>query len=182
MQDPQLAKDIQAQIGQKMDGAEIEAEISAYQESLKKLNRSKANLERDIDNITDEDRNAERRRNDMNARLNKIYDKIYAVEDQIADCEKRRKVVEQQGFTIEGVYQSLRMFDMTFDKLDREDQRNVLESLISEIQLHPKETWREGKNPIKFIKYTFPIHMDGEVLFADKSLGGKMCRLLPPSG
>lgn len=180
VQNPKFAQDIQAQIGQQMDGAEIEAEISAYQESLKKLNRSKANLERDIDNITDDDKNAERRRADMNSRLNKIYDKIYDVEDQLADCEQRRRAVQQESITVEGIYQTLQVFDKAFETMGREDQRNVLESLISEIQLHPKETWSEGKNPIKSIKYTFPIRMDGEAAFyGDESFGVNMCCASP---
>lgn len=29
--------------------------------------------------------------------------------------------------------------------------------MILEVQLHPKETWEEGKNPIKEIKYAFPV-------------------------
>lgn len=27
--------------------------------------------------------------------------------------------------------------------------------MISEVQLYPKETWTDGSNPIKTIKYTF---------------------------
>jgi len=41
--------------------------------------------------------------------------------------------------------------------MNPEEQRKVLESLISEVHLHPKETWKEDKNPIKEIKYTFPV-------------------------
>ena len=37
------------------------------------------------------------------------------------------------------------------------DKRKIVESLISEVRLHPKEIWAEGKNPIKEIKYAFPI-------------------------
>lgn len=29
--------------------------------------------------------------------------------------------------------------------------------MISEVHLHPKETWEEGKNPVKYIKYAFPV-------------------------
>ena len=29
--------------------------------------------------------------------------------------------------------------------------------MILEVQLHPKETWEEGKNPIKEIKYAFSV-------------------------
>jgi len=29
--------------------------------------------------------------------------------------------------------------------------------LIAEVHLYPKEAWKQGQNPIKEIKYTFPV-------------------------
>lgn len=55
------------------------------------------------------------------------------------------------------VYKMLLVFDKLFDKMNDTDKRKLLESLISEVRLHPKETWAEGKNPIKEIKYAFPV-------------------------
>lgn len=170
VQNPQFAQDIQAQIGHKVDTAEIDAEIKNFQDRLKKLERSKANLERDIDNITDDDRNAERKRRDMNTRLNKIYDEIYDTEDQIANCEQRRQAAEQNTLTVESIYKVLQAFDQFFDKMEREDQQKVLETLIAEIQLHPKETWKENQNPVSSIKYTFPVDVE-----ALDGLWGKTC-------
>ena len=51
----------------------------------------------------------------------------------------------------------LLVFDKLFDKMNDADKRKLVESLISEVHLHPKETWAEGKNPIKEIKYAFPV-------------------------
>ena len=124
---------------------------------MKKLERSKSNLERDIDDIADEDRNAERKRQDMNRRLNKLYEEIYDVEDQITDCERKKAAVEQDALTRDGVYKMLLAFDKFFDKMSKEDQRKMMECLVSEVHLYPKETWDESKNPIKDIKYTFPV-------------------------
>lgn len=140
-----------------MDNSEIEAEIEGCRKRLKKLERSKANLERDIDNIFDDDKRAERKRNDMNNRLNKIYEEIYDIEDQITECEKKKSAVEQNELTKENIYKILLVFDKLFDKMDEADKRKVLESLIAEVHLHPKETWDESRNPVKEIKYTFPI-------------------------
>ncbi len=49
----------------------------------------------------------------------------------------------------------LLVFDKFFDKMNKDDQRKLLEAMISEVQLYPKETWTDGSNPIKTIKYTF---------------------------
>ena len=153
----EFARDIQAQIGRKVDSSEIDAEIERYQMTLQKLERSKVNLERDIDGISEDDKNAERRRQDMNRRLDKLYGEIYDIEDQIAACEQRKAAVEENILTQENIYRTLLVFDEFFDKMSKEDKRRVLESLIAEVQLHPKETWKEGKSPVKAIHYTFPI-------------------------
>ena len=160
IKNPKFAADIQAQIGKEMDTAEIELEIARYRDTLKKLERSKANLERDIDAIVDEDRNAERKRKDMNSRLDKIYDEIYDIEAQIEDCEQRKHAVEQQNVTVETIYRALQQFEQFFDKMELSERREVLASIVSEVHLHPKDTWKEGINPIKKIIYAFPMGIE----------------------
>ena len=128
----EFARDIQAQIGRKVDSSEIDAEIERYQKTLQKLERSKVNLERDIDGISEDDKNAERKRQDMNRRLDKLYGEIYDVEDQIAACEQRKAFVEENILTQENIYRTLLVFDEFFDKMSKEDKRRVLESLIAE--------------------------------------------------
>lgn len=157
VQNPQFAADIQAQIGLQTNGAELDAEIGNYQKRLKKLETSKANLERDIDNIVDEDKNAERKRKDMNTRLNKLYEEIYDIENQISNCEQKKLAIEQNMLTLDTIYNMLGVFDKMFDVMDTADKRKVIETLIAEVQLHPKATWKETQNPVKSIKYTFPV-------------------------
>lgn len=164
MKNPQFAADIQAQIGQQTDGADIDAEIAGYKRQLKKLETSKSNLERDIDNIVDEDRNAERKRKDMNARLDKLYDDICSVEGQIVGAEQKKRAIEQNILTLDTVLKMLGAFDKLFEVMDAEDRRKLVETLIAEVQLHPKDTWQEGRSPVKSIRYTFPI--SGEVAAA----------------
>lgn len=105
----------------------------------------------------DDDKNAERKRRDMNNRLNKIYEEIYSIEDQIIDCEMRKASAEQKTLTKDNVYKMLLVFDKIFDKMNDADKRKLIESMILEVKLHPKETWEEGKNPIKEIKYAFSV-------------------------
>ena len=157
VQNPKFAEDIQKQIGKKVDMSEIEDEIKNYQKQIVKLERSKNNLEQDIDNISDEDKYAQRKRKDMNDRLNRIYEEIYSIEDKITDCEQRKEAVQKKKLTQENIYKILLGFDKFFDRINEEERRNVIESLVAEVYLHPKETWEKGKNPVKEIVYTFPI-------------------------
>lgn len=157
VQNKRFSEDIQKQIGQKVDVTGIDAEIANYRKRLKQLERSKANLERDIDDLNNNDRNAERKRKDLNRRLNAIYDLMAEIEQNITDCEKVKASAEQKFLTADTIYKMLLGFDQFFDKMDRADQRKLIETLISEVRLHPKETWKKGKNPVKEIRYAFPI-------------------------
>ena len=153
----QFAEEIQSKLGNKTDVTEIDKELDNYHKLIKKLEKSKSNLERDIDAIYDDDKYAERKRQDMNNRLNKIYEEIYDIEDRITDSEKKKEAAQQDVLTKENVFKMLLVFDKIFDKMNDVDKRKLIESMIAEVHLHPKETWEEGKNPIKEIKYAFPV-------------------------
>ena len=153
----QFAEDIQSKLGNKTDVTEIDKELDNYHKLIKELEKSKSNLERYIDAIYDDDKYAERKRQDMNNRLNKIYEEIYDIEDRITDSEKKKEAAQQDVLTKENVFKMLLVFDKIFDKMNDVDKRKLIESMIAEVYLHLKETWEEGKNPIKEIKYAFPV-------------------------
>lgn len=75
----QFAEDIQSQIGQRWMYQKLYRDSKLPKETDKAGNCSKSNLEQDIDSIYDDDKNAERKRRDMNNRLNKIYEEIYSI-------------------------------------------------------------------------------------------------------
>lgn len=157
IRDPQFMADIEALVGKKIDVTEIEAELSGYQKRLKQLNRSKSNLEKDIDGIFDEDDFAVRKRQDLNHRLDRLYEEVYSVERQIADCEQRKAAVEKDNLVQDNIQQMLYAFSEFFDEMDDEDKRMIIKSLIAEIHLRPKEEWKQGSNPLKEIVYNFPL-------------------------
>lgn len=76
------------------------------------------------------------------------------------------------------VYKLLLVFDKFFDKMNKEDQRRLIETMISEVHLHPKETWEDGGNPSKEIKYTFLASNDAmETLREDSPSVETVCLL-----
>lgn len=109
----QFAEDIQGQLGHKTDVSEIDKELDNYHKMIKKLEKSKSNLESDIDAIYDDDKYAERKRQDMNNRLNKIY-------------EEKEDVAEQWE----------KGYDLPIDEPERkeaEDECKMILELISDI-------------------------------------------------
>lgn len=169
VRNPQFLADIEAQVGRQVDVGEIDMEIANCQKRLKQLERSKANLEGDIDAIFDEDDFAERKRQDLNKRLNRLYGEIYSMEQQLADCEQRKSAAEMKNLTQENIKQMLYSFDRVFDQMNDEEKRMVIKSLISEIHLRPKEEWKKGSNPIKEIIYTFPVDDTAQIFGCNSS-------------
>lgn len=82
---------------------------------------------------------------------------VWFLQVLLTDCEKKKEAAQQDVLTKENVFKMLLVFDKIFDKMNDVDKRKLIESMIAEVHLHPKETWEEGKNPIKEIKYAFPV-------------------------
>ena len=149
---------VKMKIGQSVDVSEIEKELASYDKKLKALERNKKNLERDIDSLLDDDKFANRKRND------KIYEEMDSVESERIDCLNRLEAVQEQQLNEKKIYQMLLEFDRIYDRLSLEEQRNVLHALISEIQLYKKDEIKESKTYIKKIKFAFDIDNIGENL------------------
>ncbi len=87
-----------------------------------------------------------------------------SVESERIDCLNRLQAVQEQQLNEKKIYQMLLEFDRIYDKLSMDEQRSVLQSLISEIQLYKKDEIKESKTYIKKIKFAFDIENIGEIL------------------
>lgn len=154
-------------IGQSIDVTEIEKELAEYDKKLKALERNKNVLEKEIDNLLDDDKVAIRKRADMNKRLDKIYLDMDSVETERTECQERLDAVKKQQLNEQNIYKILLEFDKVYDKLSMEDRGKLLHSLISEIQLYNKDEIMESKTYIKKIKFAFDVQN------VDNNLGDK---------
>ena len=158
---------IKMKIGKSVDVCEIEKELDSYDKKMKLLERNKSNLERDIDGLLEDDKLANRKRADMNKRLDKIYEEMDIVEEDRLECKKRLETVRKQQLNEKKIFEMLLEFDKIYDTLSVEKKREVLHSLISEIQLYKKDEIKGNKTYIKKIKFAFEIEND------DKKSGSK---------
>ena len=152
---------VKAKIGQSIDITEIEKELAEYDKKLKALERNKNILEKEIDNLLDDDKVANRKRADMNKRLDKIYLDMDLVESERTECQERLNVVRNQQLNEQNIYKILLEFDRIYDTLSMEDKGKLLHSLISEIQLYNKDEIMESKTYIKKIKFAFDVQNAG---------------------
>ncbi|MEE0199092.1 MAG: recombinase family protein [Muricomes sp.] len=159
LRNPKFARDIKAKIGVAVDVTKIQEEIKNYEKELKRLARSRMNLEQDIDNLPD-DKYAERKRNEFNRRLDKIYNQIYETEDRIEGCRRRIVIAEQESLNVEMIYKILLSFDEIYDKMDDREKRELIKCMIKEIKLYLPEEQKEQGHAVKSIVYLFPIEED----------------------
>lgn len=159
LRNQKFARDIKERIGVAVDITQIQEEICSHEKELKKLARNRLNLEQDIDNLQD-DKYAERKRNEFNRRLNKVYDKIYDTEDMIESCKKRMLIAEQESMNIDAIYQILMSFDKIYDKMNDRDKRELIKCMIKEIKLYMPEEQKQEGHAVKSIVYSFPIEED----------------------
>lgn len=156
---PVFAKEIKKRIGTQIDTVEIDKEIAGYTAKLKEVELNKRTLERNIDMLPADVKHRDRKLEDMNHRLDNLYDMMCELEDKIDDAQLRRKSVEMQAITLDNVYKILKNFNKVYDKLTDEEKRTVISSFIKEIQVFEKDT---APRNLKSITFNFPIYVDGK--------------------
>lgn len=154
---PEFAEYVKQKIGKSLDLSELEKELSSYDKKIKVLERNKDSLFKDIDNLLDDDKIANRKRIDMNKRLDKIYEELERVEEERKVCLEKIGAVRQQELNEKRIYQLLLDFNKIYDKLSDIDMQKLLQSLVSEIQVYKKEEIKVSKTYIKKIRYAFDV-------------------------
>lgn len=157
-----FAEDINKIIGTKEDTTEIDNEIKSLSSEYKKLERNKNSLANEIDNLDIDDKFFNKKREDLNIRLNNMYSKLLDLEELLNECNSRKEAVLKEKLDKDTIYKMLLVFDKVFPKLPDIDQRNFMQAIIKEIQLYNKEEIQSKRTSVKSITYSFPI--DAEVI------------------
>ena len=158
----EFAKEIKSRIGTEIDTTEIDKEIKNYETNLRQVENNKRRLEGEIDSLPEDTKYRERKLQDMNRRLDNLYDTIYELEDKIEESRAKRKSIEMSAITIDNVYKVLLNFDRVYDRLNDEEKRTMIQGFIKEIQIYPKEEQDKHEHPIKNITFNFPVYVNGE--------------------
>lgn len=163
---PKFADMMQKKINMKVDTTEIEKEIANLQKQLGQFIGTKRTLEKQIDSLDVGDRHYDRKFSDLQARLDKMYDKIDDVEKCLKDCKARKAAVEAEKLTGDNIYKILINFDKLYSLADDTDKRNLLSALIDEIQVYENE--QPNGQWLKSIKFKLPIIEENMELSLDK--------------
>lgn len=157
---PRFAEAIKAKIGAKEDTGELEAEREALEKKLRQLQGAKTKLGKQIDALDVTDRHYDRKYDDMQSRLDSLYDEIEAVEDEIGELQTRIDNIMQQKISGDQVYQFLLYFDRLYDRFTDAEKKEFLNSFIERVDIFP-EALPSGRI-LRRIKFRFPVFFDGQ--------------------
>lgn len=157
---PMFEQAIRQKIGSRIDTKELEAELEQLCKKLRQLNGAKSKLGQQMDSLDVTDKHYDRKYQDMEERLYKLYDAIDSVEDEIEEVETRIYNVRQQKISGDNIYQFLLYFDKLYDKFTDAEKKEFLNSFIERVDIYEQEQ-PDGRF-LKHIKFRFPVYFNGK--------------------
>ena len=152
---PKFAAMMQTKINMQVDTTVIEQEIETYEKQLRQSYAVKSKLMEEIDSLNPDDKHYVKRKSDLDARLYKMYDKIEGIENQLTAARAKKMAIEADKLTADNIYKVLIYFDKLYSAMDDLEKRQLMETLISEVQVYeerqPNGQW------LKSIKFKLPI-------------------------
>ena len=152
---PKFAAMMQEKINMKVDTTAIEQEISNYEKQLRQVYSTKSKLIDEIDSLDPDDRHYSRRKSDLDDRLYGMYDKIEELESLLIAARAKKQAIEAEKLTGDNIYKVLIYFDQLYGKMNDREKRQLIEELISEIQIYPER--QPNGQWLKSIKFRLPI-------------------------
>jgi site-specific DNA recombinase len=146
---------MQEKINRKVDTTEIEQEIANFEKQLRQCYSVKSKLMEEIDSLDPDDKHYIKRKADLDDRLYRMYDKIEELESQLIAARAKKQAIEAEKLTGDNIYKVLIFFDKLYGKMNDAEKRQLIEALISEIQIYeerqPNGQW------LKSMKFKLPI-------------------------
>ena len=153
---PEFATLIQAKIGAKVDVSVAESELQHAIVLLDKEKRILEALENEIDQLDPSDELDAAKRERLNNRLQKLYDRVAEAERNRQEKQVLLENIKGQTITLENIYAQLKNFRVLYDKFTEREQSVLMHTLIKRIDLNPDSS-RDPRTFIKEVHFQFPI-------------------------
>lgn len=150
-------------IGNSIDTAELDKEHMGLQEKLKQATGAKNKLANQMDNLSVSDKHYDKKYEDMQLRLDKLYDEIEEIETEIEVVETRLYNIKQEKLSENNVYQFLLFFDKLYDRFTDLEKKTFMKSFLEAVNIYKEE--QEDGRILKSLKFLFPIFIDGQEMY-----------------
>ena len=159
VKNPKFEQEIRKQIGSSIDTSKLDREYDGLKDRLSQTTGAKNRIADQMDHLSVSDRNYDKKYNDMQERLDKLYDEITDIENAMEEVETRLYNIRQDKISEDNVYQFLLFFDKLYDKFTDLEKKTFLKSLLSDVFIYEEEQ-KDGRI-LKGLRFKFPIYING---------------------
>ena len=159
VKNPKFEQEIRKKIGSSIDTSELDRKYDGLKDRLSQTTGAKNRLADQMDHLSVSDKNYDKKYNDMQERLDKLYDEITDIENAMEEVETRLYNIRQDKISVDNVYQFLLFFDKLYDKFTDLEKKIFLKSFLSDVFIYEEEQ-KDGRI-LKGLRFKFPIYMNG---------------------
>jgi len=116
-----------------------------------------------MDNLSVSDEYYDKKYEDMQMRLDKLYDEIEEIETFIEAVETRLYNIKQEKISGDNVYQFLLFFDNLYDRFTDMEKKIFMKSFLEEGNIYEAE--QEDGRILRSLKFRFPVFFDEQELY-----------------
>ena len=116
-----------------------------------------------MDNLSVSDEYYDKKYEDMQVRLDKLYDEIEEIETFIEAVETRLYNIKQEKISGDNVYQFLLFFDNLYDRFTDMEKKIFMKSFLEEGNIYEAE--QEDGRILRSLKFRFPVFFDEQELY-----------------
>lgn len=116
-----------------------------------------------MDNLSVSDEYYDKKYEDIQVRLDKLYDEIEEIETFIEAVETRLYNIKQEKISGDNVYQFLLFFDNLYDRFTDMEKKIFMKSFLEEGNIYEAE--QEDGKILRSLKFRFPVFFNEQELY-----------------
>ena len=147
------------QLDTRVDVSVLEKEREQLRSQLRQLSGAKNKLINMLDKLDVTDKHYDRKYQDMQDRLDNLYDKIGDIDELLKEINEKINRAYGKQITSKQVYQILQFFDKMYYELTDLENKEFFQDFIESIELYP-ERMEDGRI-VKQINFEFPVFYKG---------------------
>ena len=116
-----------------------------------------------MDNLSVSDEYYDKKYEDIQVRLDKLYDEIEEIDNFIEVVETRLYNIKQEKISGDNVYQFLLFFDNLYDRFTDMEKKIFMKSFLEEGNIYEAE--QEDGRILRSLKFRFPVFFNEQELY-----------------
>jgi site-specific DNA recombinase len=159
--DSRFGEFIRERLERKVDVSELEKEREQVRNQLRQLEGARQKLGESLDKLDVNDRHYDRKYNDMQERMDNLYDRISDAEDIIEDVNDKITAAYGAHITGQQLYRLLEHFSRVYDKMTDLEKKEFFQNFIDYIEIYPDK--KANERVLKRIHFRFPVFYNGQL-------------------